>query len=168
MTSLTQLDKFADKWFNNQMRRRGFAVEKKFIFWRKRGPLYDMFMPQILTGDLLRIHVSIWSPWADHPDGDLGEFPPKSCLIGGDLSDGFPEYMHSGELFPIADEESIEASFKHILALIDKNALPWFPTINSYESYASYIGDHGFHPTEDYQESLKLGIARGFDKEPFY
>lgn len=95
MTTLVRLDKFADKWFNNQMRRRDFAVEKKFVFLRKRGPLYDMFMLQILTGgELLRVNVTIWSPWADHPEGELGEFPPKSCLIGGDLSDGFPEYMH--------------------------------------------------------------------------
>jgi hypothetical protein len=168
MTTIAQLDKYADKWFNDQMRRRGFAVEKKFVFWRKRGPLYDMFIPQILTGgELLRINVTIWSPWADQPDGALGKFPPASCLIGGTLSDEFPEQMHGGMLFEVEDEKNIDASLKQILALIDKHILPWFPTVNSYESYAAYIGDRGFHPTEEYQAKLKLNMARAFELEEF-
>lgn len=167
MTSLVQLDKFASKWFHDQMRRRGFAVEKKFIFWRKRGPLYDMFLSHIISGDLLRIHVTIWSPWAKDPEGKLGEFPPSYALIGGDLSAEFPEEMRGGKLFSVETEECIETSFKNILGLIDQYALPWFPTINSYESYASYVGDRGYHPTPEFQEKLKRGIARGFECEPF-
>lgn len=167
MTTFAQIDKFAGKWFADQMRRRGFAVEKKFVFWRKRGPLYDMFLPQLLKGDLLRINVTIWSPWADNENGELGVFPPSSCLIGGDLSSDFPELMHSGELFSVDSENSADKSFKKMLTLIDKKAVPWFSTVTSYEEYTRYIGAHGFHPTEEYQAALRKGIARGFVNEPF-
>jgi hypothetical protein len=61
MTTLAQVDKLAAKWFCDQMRRRGFAVEKKFIFWRKRGPLFDMFMSEILTGGVEDPHVYLVS-----------------------------------------------------------------------------------------------------------
>ena len=169
MTTMAQLDKYAAKWFNDQMRRRGFAVEKKFIFWRKRGPLYDMFLSEILTGgELLRISVTIWSPWAKHPDGEFDEFPPSYALIGGYLSDRFPEDMLGGcGGYFIENEETMEKTLRDVLNLIDKHALPWFPTINSYDSYAAYIGDHGFYPTPEFQEKLKKGIARGFECEPF-
>jgi hypothetical protein len=173
MTSLRQLDKLADQWFSDQMRRRGFAVEPKFVFWRKRGPLYDMFMPNILKGappyvdPSLRIYATIWSPWADHPDGEFIEFPPSSYLIGGELSEVFPKLMNSGESFSIGNEDQIGESFKRILVQIDK-ALPWFLTVNSYESYSSYIGVNGFHPVEEYQTALRIGIMRGFEREKFY
>lgn len=168
MTTLSQLDKYADKWFNDQMRRRGFAVERKFAYWRKRGPLYDMFWSEILSsGNNLRMNVTIWSPWVDHPDGDLGDFPPGKSLIGGNLSDRFPETMQSGELFSIDTEAAIESSLSNLLTLIDICALPWFSTINSYETYTFYLGRRGFHPTPEYREKIKQGIARGFEREPF-
>lgn len=149
------------------MRRRGFAVEKRFTFWRKRGPLYDMLISQILTGgELLRIHVTIWSPWVDNSDGDLGIFPPKSWLIGGTLSDEFPETMHGGQLFEIGRAQQLESTFPELLTLIDRHALPWFNSVSSYESYVSYVGDKGFYPTSDEEQRIKEGIRRGFAKEP--
>lgn len=168
MTTFAQLDKQADKWFNNQMRRRGFAVEKKFVFWRKRGPLYDMFMPQILTGgELLRVRVSIWSPWVDSENGEFETFPPDYCLIGGTLSDEFPEQMFGGQLLEIENEAAMDASLRKLLKLVDEHALPWFVTINSFDSYVSYVGDKGYHPTPERQEAVKRGIARAFEKEQF-
>lgn len=169
MTTLIQLDKFAAKWFADQMRRRGFAVEKKLIFWRKRGALYDMFMSEILTGGVnLRIRMSIWSPWVEHPeDGELGSFPPSYALVGGDLSEYFPDRMNSGELFPVETEKEIEESFKHILSLFDKYALPWFPTVNSYESYMAYVNARGFHATREHKDEIRKGIAKGFENEPY-
>jgi hypothetical protein len=108
MTTLTQLDKFADKWFNLEMRRRGFAVEKKFTYWRKRGPLFDLLVPHILTGgELLRVHVTIWSPWVDNVDGKFTTFPRDSMLIGGDLSDEVPEDI--GGTFWVQNDTAIEA-----------------------------------------------------------
>lgn len=168
MTTLVQLDKFSDKWFNNQMRRRGFAVEKKSVFWRKRGPLYDMLLPQILTGgELLRIHLTIWSPWVDSVEGELGKFPPDSYLIGGTLSDEFPGQLHGGELFEISTEKNMEESLQAILRLIDQRALPWFRTVNSYETYVAYVGAPGYRPTPERQNQVKQGIARGYEREPY-
>ena len=169
MTTLVQIDKFASKWFNDQMRRRGFAVEKKFLFWRKRGPLYDMFMPEILSGGVnLRIRMSIWSPWVDHPDdGQLGSFPPPYALVGGTLSEDFPARMSSGELFTIETEQQVEASLNNILSLIDKYALPWFPTVNSFESYIAYVDARGFQATREGKEKVRRGIAQAFDREQY-
>jgi len=169
MTTFTQLDKFAGKWFNDQMRRRSFAIEKKFFFWRKRGPLFDMFIPQILTGgELLRLEITIWSPWVESLSGEFKSFPPDTCYIGGTLCNEFPERMVSGMLFHIENEEQVEISLQKILTLVDNNALPWFKTVNSYQTYAAYIGDKGYYPTPEFQEKLKVGIARGFENEPLW
>jgi hypothetical protein len=166
MTSLAQLDKFADRWFNNEMRRRGFAAEKKFIYWRKRGPLYDLFMPRILAGGgILRVHVTIWSPWVDSDDGTFTVFPPEELLIGGTLSDEFPEVMRGG-VFDIKDEAEVEIALRAILQLIDLRVLPWFGQIKSVESYFPWVGDHGFYPTPDAEAQIRKGIALAFQKEP--
>lgn len=53
MTTLTQLDKLTEHSFNNKMRRRGFAIEKKFYFWRKRGPFFDVIWGDIIGGGTL-------------------------------------------------------------------------------------------------------------------
>lgn len=169
MTTMTQIDKYAVKWFNDQMRRRGFAVEKKFVFWRKRGPLYDMFMPELLSGGVhLRIRLSIWSPWVDHPEsGELGSFPPSYGLVGGTLSEYFPESKSSGELFLVGTEEDVAQSFVQIIDFIDKHALPWFPTVNSCESYLSYVNARGFQANRERRDQVRIGIARGFQCEPY-
>ena len=169
MTTLAQLDKHASSWFNNQMRRRGFAVEKKFCFWRKRGPLFDVFFGRTLTGgELLRVHITIWSPWIDHPDdGQLGEFPPLEIAIGGCVSEYFPTIMSNGDGFLIASDEDVEGSLKEILQLIDDKALPWLAGINSYDSYAAMVDKRSCMGSRESKESLKLGIARGFEREPY-
>ncbi|BBB60392.1 hypothetical protein UNDKW_2119 [Undibacterium sp. KW1] len=167
MTTLTQLDKYASKWFHDEMRRRGFAVEKKFIFWRKRGPLFDMFVTRISSGGFLEIKVTIWSPWVNHSNGELGEFPPDYSLIGGRLSDGFPTDMFGEPLLSVEDEQVMELSLRSLLVLIDQYALPWFPTINSYETYVAYVGKRGYNPTPERIEMVKAGIARGFQQEKF-
>ncbi|MFZ6719407.1 hypothetical protein [Undibacterium sp. Ji49W] len=167
MTTLTQLDKHASKWFHDAMRRRGFAIEKKFTFWRKRGPLFDMFVARISSGGFLDVNVTIWSPWADHPNGELGEFPPDYLLIGGRLSEDFPKNMFSDPMFSVENEEDIEQVLRSVLELIDKCALPWFPTVYSYETYVAYVGKRGYHPTAERIEMVKAGIARGFQQEPY-
>jgi hypothetical protein len=169
MATLTQVDKIAAKWFHDQMRRRGFAVEKKFIFWRKRGPLFDMIMSEILTGGIhLRVRLSIWSPWVDDPEnGELGEFPPSYALVGGGLSEDFPARKMSGSLFSVETEQDIEESLRSLLQLIDEKALPWFPTVDSYEKYAAYVDARGFLATKERASAIKEGIARGFAKEPY-
>jgi hypothetical protein len=169
MTTLTQLDKFAEKWFYKQIKRRGFAVEKKFYFWRKRGPLFDIFWSEIIGGgESLRIFVTIVSPWVDDPvDGEFVQFPVIDQLIGGTLSDRFPEVMFAGNMFKVKTEEDIEASLKQILVLIDERAVPWFNSVNSYETYLRYIGQRGFHPNPEYREKIKRGIDIGFEREPY-
>jgi hypothetical protein len=168
MTTLAQIDKIAAQWFQDKMRRRGFAVEKKFVYWRKRGALYDMFLPELLSGaSHLRIRMSIWTPWIEDPNGDLGEFPPSYGLIGGTLSEDFPARPSSGELFLVATEKDIESSLQRILELIDRHALPWFPTVNSSETYLSYVGSRGFNPTREFKEKIKVGVVRGFELERF-
>jgi hypothetical protein len=173
ISTLRQLDKYADKWFNNEMRRRGFAIEPKLVYWRKRGPLYYMFISHFRKGsppDIdpgITIYATVWSPWADHPNGELGEFPPTSYLIGSDIYDGFPRNMPNYEDFEVGNETQIEANFHRILSIVDQ-VLPWFDSINSYETYNEYIGAHGFHPVPEYQEELRVGIARGFEFEPYF
>jgi hypothetical protein len=167
MTTLTQLDKFAEKWFNKQMRRRGFAVERRFYFWRKRGPLFDVFWSEIIgNGSALRVFATILCPWVDDPnDGEFSQFPIIYQLIGGTLSDRFPETMQ-GETFDVTAEEKIDASLKRLLGIIDRNACPWLNSINSYETYTSYLGRRGYHPDPEYREKIKRGIAIGFEREP--
>jgi hypothetical protein len=168
MTTFAQLDKQAAKLFCDKMRRRGFAVEKKFTFWRKRGPLFDMFWSRILGGgELLRVYVTIWSPWVDSLEGEFKEFPPESSLIGGTLSDEFPEAMYGGEVFEIENEEKMNDSFEKLIRLIDRCALPWFESINSYDAYSAYVGASGFELTEEWKEQIRRGIARGFELERF-
>lgn len=169
MTTLAQLDKQASSWFNDQMRRRGFAVEKKFCFWRKRGPLFDVFFGRTLTGgELLGVHITVWSPWIDHPDdGQLGEFPPLDIAIGGDVSEYFPTYRLSGGQFLIASNAQVEDSLKAILQVIDEKVLPWLAGINSYDSYAAEVDKRSCMGNREYKERLKLGIARGFEREPY-
>ena len=166
MTTLTLLDKFADKWFNNEMRRRGFAVEKKFTYWRKRGPLFDLLVPHILRGgEVLRVHVTIWSPWVDNADGRFTTFPPDSMEIGGTLSDEFPEEMRGGT-FWVQDDAAIESTLRSMLELIDQRVLPWYAQINSPASYNEWVGDHGFYPTPEAEVAIKKGIALAFQNEP--
>ncbi len=98
---------------------------------------------------------------------ELGTFPPDYALVGGDLSEDFPGRLASGELFSLGSEQEVEGSFKQLLNLIDGVALPWFPTINSYESYVAYVNRRGFLATSEAKEEIKLGIARGFEHEPF-
>lgn len=169
MTTLTQLDKFSSAWFSDQMRRRGFAVEKKFIFWRKRGPLYDMFQPQVLSGGGdLRIFISIWSPWFDHPEsGELGEFPPDYAAGGSILSEKFPERLRDEFAFPVATAEEAAKSFEQMLALIDQRALPWFPTINSYESFVALVNSRSFMGTRERKEEIRKNMLRAFELEPY-
>lgn len=169
MTTLLQLDKFGAEWFNDQMRRRGFAVERKFVFWRKRGPLFDMFMPHIMSGGgHLKVYISIWSPWGDHPDtGELGDFPPAYTSVGGVLSEMFPDRLRDEFTFDISTEEETLASFRQILALIDQRALPWFRSVDSYASYVAYIDARSFEGTSEWRNQLKKGMAKGFELEPF-
>lgn len=166
MTTLTQLDKIASKWFHNEMRRRGFAIEKNFTFWRKRGPLYDLFRSRILTGrSVLRVDVTIWTPFVEHETGEITTFPPDSMLIGGHLGEEFPETMFGGT-FDVGEENMLEATLREILQVIDLRALPWFHSINSCETYNAYVGDHGFYPTPEAEQHIKNAIARAFDCEP--
>jgi hypothetical protein len=168
MATIAQVDKLAVNWFNDQMRRRGFAVEKKFTFWRKRGPLYDIFSPHILTGGLsMRMNISIWSPWIDSSTGELGNFPPQYYLVGGDLSEDFPEKLLSGEIFPINTPEEMDICFKKLIQLMDAKVLPWLIKINSCESYISYVNSRGFLANKERKEQIKLGIERGFLNEVF-
>jgi hypothetical protein len=112
--------------------------------------------------------MSIWSPWITHPEnGELGSFPPDYALVGGDLSEYFPERMSSGELFPVGSDSDVEVSLKLILAQIDKYALPWFPTVNSFESYMAYVDARGFLGNRELKENIRKGITRGFECEPF-
>jgi hypothetical protein len=168
MTTLAQLDKFADKWFCNRMRRRGFAVEKKLYFWRKRGPLFDVFWSEVIAGGtMLRVHATILSPWVDDPVcGEFTRFPVAELMIGGTLSESFPETMQGGA-FEVSNESDFEASFTTLLEYIDTRALPWFKSVNSYDAYISYVGRRGFHPSPEYREKIKAGIAIGFERESF-
>lgn len=169
MTTLVQLDKYAEKWFHNRMRRRGFAVERKLYFWRKRGPLFDVFWSEVIAGGtLLRVYVTILSPWVDDPEfGEFSVFPVATSLIGGDLSKYFPEDIHGGGAFEVSTENYFELSFTEILEIIDLRVLPWLKSINSYEEYMSYVGRRGYHPHPELREKIKKGLAVGFEREPF-
>lgn len=168
MTTLAQLDKYAEKWFHNRMRRRGFAIEKKLYFWRKRGPLFDVFWSEVIAGGtLLRVEITILSPWVDDPiSGEFSKFPVATSLIGGALSGTFPEHLHGGS-FEVSSESDFEASFARILELIDSRALPWLNSVNSYDAYVAYVGRRGFHPDPELRERIKEGLAIGFNREPF-
>ena len=167
MATKSQIDKISANTIANKMRRLGFAVEKSFYFWRKRGPLFDVLWSEILSGgDVLRINVTILCPWIERENGEFEKFPVAESLIGGSLSDEFPNVMHGGQLFNIGSDADIEKSFNEIYGLLCKHAIPWFNSINSYESYCSYVGQKGFHPTKEFREQVKKGIALGFEKEP--
>ncbi len=169
MTTLLELDKFAKDGFSNQMRRRGFAVEKKMYFWRKRGQFFDVFWSEILSGtNLWRIHVTILSPWADSDKGEFNLFPVWTSNIGGTLSSRFPELLSAGELFHVGTKEEIDASFKEVLKLIDTAAIPWFDSVDSYDTYVSYIRRDGYDPAWQHREQVKRGILLGFEKEPTF
>lgn len=166
MTTLTELDKLAKILFKPEMQARGFNAEKKFYFWRKRGPLFDVIWPEILSSRKnLRLYVTILSPWIDSEKGEFEKFPLSTCLIGGSLSNGFPEDLRGG-LFDIENEKEIISAFEKIIHLIDERVIPWFDSIDSYDGYTSYVGRKGFHPTAEYREKIKRGIARGFELDP--
>lgn len=168
MTTLAQLDRLAAKEFHDQMRRRGFAIERQLTFWRKRGPLFDVLWSEILSSGVnLRVSATVWSPWIESTKGDLGSFPPRATLIGGTVSDEFPEKTHGGQLFSVGNESEAEYSFKTILGLIDERVIPWFQAVNSYETYVALVGTRGFHPAPEYRERIKRGIALGFEREPY-
>ncbi|MFL6660488.1 MAG: hypothetical protein ACJ8GW_20545 [Massilia sp.] len=167
MTTLMQLDMCANEWFNQKMRRRGFALEKKFYFWRKRGPLFDVFWSEILTGgSLLRVWATVLSPWVDSPDGEFVKFPVSVCVIGGPLSDNFPKDMIAGTLFDVSTKNEIDESFRKLLEIIDNSAIPWFNSIVSFDTYMAQLGLNGHLPTVAFRKKLKEGIARGFEIEP--
>ncbi len=168
MTTFSQLDKVAEGGFNNKMRRRGFAVEKKFYYWRKRGPLYDVLWSEIIAGGAhLRVYVTILSPWIDDQEtGQFQEFPVRLGLIGGTLSADFPERPQAGIVFEVETHEEICASLDLILSAIDQNAIPWFSSINSPEAYFAYLGARGFYPDRELREQIKRGIEIGFAREP--
>jgi hypothetical protein len=165
MTTMTEICKYADEGFNAQMRRRGFAVEKRFYFWRKRGPLFDVFWSEVLSsGVFLRMNLTILSPWEENENGEFEKFPMASTSIGGTLSDRFPADPH-GRDFNVETKTDIDASFAEILRLVDTVAIPWFDSVNSYDAYTSWIGRGDFRPTRQYREKMKRGIALGFEKE---
>ncbi|HRK22921.1 MAG TPA: hypothetical protein PLX06_13980 [Fimbriimonadaceae bacterium] len=167
MTSLNQLSKLAQRALTPLMKERGFSPEKRFVYWRKRGPLYDLIWSEVLTGGaLLRIGVTIWSPWVDDPSGALHDFPPSSYLIGGSLSDEFPAVMHGGHLFDVSTPIKVEIAFRQILELLDGKAIPWFDSVRTFDEYMSYVGRRGFHPSPDYREQIRRGLAKGFESEP--
>jgi hypothetical protein len=168
LTTYSQLDKVADGRFNSEMRRRGFAVEKKFYYWRKRGPLFDVLWPEIIGGGaLLRVYVTILSPWIDDQEGgNFTEFPVRTGLIGGTLSTDFPERVQAGIVFKIETQEEISASLEEILLAVGQNAIPWFSSINSPETYFAYLGARGFYPDREFREQIKRGIEIGFAREP--
>jgi hypothetical protein len=167
MTTLIQLDKCADEWFNQNMRRRGFSIEKKFYFWRKRGPLFDVFWSEILTGgSLLRVWVTVLSPWIDNLDGEFVKFPISVCVIGGPLSDNFPGDMIAGTLFDVGTKNEIDASFRKLSEIIGSSAIPWLDSVVSFDSYMAQLGRNGRMPTVAFRKKLREGIARGFEMEP--
>jgi hypothetical protein len=168
MTTIKQLDKQASATFNNFMRRRGFGVEPGFCFWRKRGPLFDFLTPQILTGGtLLRINVTIWTPWIDNSDGEFETFPPTNLLIGGTLSEDFPDRMRSGDLYEIGSEAEIVNALRAVAFHFESKALKWFDSIDSSAAFLEYVGDKGFYPTEERAEVIRTGISRAFEMERF-
>jgi hypothetical protein len=165
MTTMTEVCKYADGGFNAQMRRRGFAVEKKFYFWRKRGPLFDVFWSEVLSsGVFLGVNLTILSPWVDNENGEFEKFPASYTSIGGTLSDRFPANP-IGSYFNVETKADIDATFAEILKLVDTVAVPWFDSVNSYDTYISCIGRGESNPTRQYREKMKRGIALGFEKE---
>ncbi len=166
MITLIELDKFAKDGFSNQMRRRGFAVERKMYFWRKRGQFFDVFWSEILSSrGSWRVHVTILSPWVDSDEGEFNSFPVWIRNIGGTLSSRFPELLESGDLFDVATKPEIDASFNEVLKLVDTVAVPWFDSVDSYDRYVSYIRRDGYDPAWQYREQVKRGILLGFEKE---
>lgn len=169
MATISLIEKVAREWFSDQMRIRGFAVERRFTFWRKRGPLFDLLWSEVLSGGRwLRVGVTIWSPWVDDPEGRVGKFPPSSFLIGGTLSNKFPQLMMGGHLYEVETADSIRQSLTEILADVDRNAIPWFATVDSLESYMSYVGKGGSRPPLEYREKVRRGLELGFQREPLY
>ncbi len=168
MTTLTELDKYAKEGFHNQMRRRGFAVEKQLYYWRKRGQFFDVFWSEILSSrGSWRIHITIFTPWA-YENGEFETFPLWTRFIGGTLSSRFPEQLANGYLFDVATKPEIDASFNEVLKLVDTVAVPWFNSVDSYETYVSYIHRGGFDPVWQFREQVKRGVLLGFEKEPTF
>ncbi|MFZ6682232.1 hypothetical protein [Undibacterium sp. Tian12W] len=169
MTTFTQLDKLTEHSFNNKMRRRGFAVEKKFYFWRKRGPFFDVLWGEIIGGgNSLRIFVTIMCPWIDDPvTGEFIKFPIAECSIGGTLSGRFPEIMRNGENFSVSSEVDITRSLENILKFVDENAIPWFNKIVSLEAYQFYLEKSAYQPDSKDRAKIKKGIVIGLERESF-
>jgi hypothetical protein len=116
-------------------------------------------------GELLCVHVTIWSPWVDNADGKFTTFPADSMEIGGHLADEFPEEMKGGT-FWVQDDAAIESTLRSMLELIDQRPLPWYAQINSPASYNEWVGDHAFYPTPEAELAIKKGIALAFQNEP--
>jgi hypothetical protein len=169
MTTLTQLDKLTNQSFNNKMRRRGFAIEKTFYFWRKRGPFFDVLWGEIIgSGSSLRIFVTVMCPWIDDPvTGEFVEFPFRTCSIGGTLSGRFPENMRSGVNFDVATEDEVTQSLENILTLVEANAVPWFNEIVSLETYQFYLEKSANRPDAKDRAKVKKGIAIGLQRESY-
>lgn len=139
MTTQAQLRRLAQPWLTPELVARGFSLgPNRLEYQRKVGPVFHFLTAQVLRGgDDMCLWTFPWMPEGQAPY-DMNEFPRGiGVYAGGRL--GQNSVGIGGKSWPIATEADVHASYRDMLQVLDKVAIPFLDRIVTREALAAAV-----------------------------